>query len=298
MIGEAEWDIFVRDTKMTPSNAAAGGKYNGQDLKKFLLPKNLEQLALRIPNNQERVQTEETHAEIIINYLEAIDKLHTMCVAKSVIPYNVWGILREFRDTFTKAYKLDIGLSATTKIHICWVHIPEWFMLEETGKETLYTADCGVGESCHGAIRRMEESRNLESRYNRGSDRERRALESTLAQHNYGTDMILDPSDQVAKVNAVEVTEELNNLALTSEVGFLQMKEYILHCYLQKVSDAVAADVVVDFNGNMVNPCDHSYTSAVPLMQDERTKHSLIKVIISLSFGFRCINLMNRKLRN
>ena len=46
-------------------------------------------------------------------------------------------------------------------------------------------------------------------------------LESTLAQHNYGTDMILDPSDQVAKVSAVEVTEKLNNLALTSEVSFL-----------------------------------------------------------------------------
>ena len=49
------------------------------------------------------------------------------------------------------------------------------------------------------------------------------------------------------------------------------MKEYISHCYLQKVSDAVAADVVVEFNGSMVNPYDHSYTSAVPLMQDERT---------------------------
>ena len=46
-------------------------------------------------------------------------------------------------------------------------------------------------------------------------------LESTLAQHNYGTDMILDPSDQVAEVSAVEVTEKLNNLALTSEVSFL-----------------------------------------------------------------------------
>ena len=46
-------------------------------------------------------------------------------------------------------------------------------------------------------------------------------LESTLAQHNYGTDMILDPSDQVAEVSAVEVTEKLNSLALTSEVSFL-----------------------------------------------------------------------------
>ena len=33
--------------------------------------------------------------------------------------------------------------------------------------------------------------------------------------------MILDPSDQVAEVSAVEVTEKLNNLALTSEVSFL-----------------------------------------------------------------------------
>ena len=54
----------------------------------------------------------------------------------------------------------------------------------------------------------------------------------------------------------------------------------------------MAADVV-NFNGNMVNPYDQSYTSAVPLMQDEQTKHRIIKVIISASFGFRCINLIN-----
>ena len=27
-----------------------------------------------------------------------------MCVAKSFVPYNVWGILAEFREYFTKAY--------------------------------------------------------------------------------------------------------------------------------------------------------------------------------------------------
>ena len=231
VIGKDAWDKFLRDAKLTPSNAGSGGKFNGQDLDKFLLPENLQKLALLIPNDQERVQTEETHAEIIITYLEAIDKLHTMCVAKSVIPYDVWRILREFRESFTKAYKLDIGLSATPKIHICFEHIPEWFLLEETGKETLYTADCSWGESCHGAIRRLEESRNLECRYNRGSDRERRALETTLANHNYSTDMIPDPRDQVAVVDTVEVTEELHTLALTTdtdqnhylyEVGFGQ----------------------------------------------------------------------------
>ena len=70
--------------------------------------------------------------------MEAIDKLHAMCVAKSVVPYNVWGICANFRATFTKVYYLKLGLSATPKIHICWTHIPEWFELTETGKFTLY----------------------------------------------------------------------------------------------------------------------------------------------------------------
>ena len=42
---------------------------------------------------------------------------------------------------------------------------------------------------------------------------------------------------------------------------------------------AVAADVVVDVNGNMVTASDHNYTSMVPLAQDTRSKQSLIKVI-------------------
>ena len=153
LIGMDEWDKFIRELNLTPSHAGAGGKFNGQDLKMFLRPENLQKLSTMIPNDQERMPTEETHGDIIVAYLGAIDRLHTMCVAKSVIPYNVWGILKEFRDSFTKAYNLDIGLSATTKIHICWTHLPEWFMLEETGKETCYTADCSNFESCHRAIR-------------------------------------------------------------------------------------------------------------------------------------------------
>ena len=150
--------------------------------------------------------------------MAAIDRLHTMCVAKSVIPYNVWGILKEFRETFEAVYDLGLGLSATTKIHICVTHIPEWFMMEETGKETLYTADCSIFESCHGAISRIEESRNLKVRRNRGSDRERRRLESTVAHHNIGTDLISNQRDLEVEVSSVEqVTEEINTLALTGD---------------------------------------------------------------------------------
>ena len=255
-MGKETWDLFIKEIKLTPSQAGAGGKYNGQDLKIFFRSENLEKVAAKIP-----------HGQTITAYMAAIDRLHTMCVAKSVIPYNVWGILKEFRDTFEAAYDLGIGLSATTKIHICFTHIPEWFMMEETGLETFYTADCGVFESCHGAIRRIEESRNTEIRTNRGSDRERRALESTLAHHNYGTDLIPDPSNQVAEVSTVEVAEDLQSLALASDL------------------DQASSEVVIDNNGNVVVSSanlDHNYNSVVPLVNDERSRQSLIKVIIKL----------------
>ena len=171
---------------------------------------------------------EESRGDIIIRYMTCMDKMHTMCVAKSFVPYDVRGILAEFREYFTKAYKLGIGLSATTKIHICWSHIEEYFDLQ-TGLETLYTADCSNFESCHGAIKKVEQSRNLEVRTNRGSDRERRALESSLAHHNFSTNFIPGPMDQAPEVDTALVTEELHTLALTgdtepeqasSDVGF------------------------------------------------------------------------------
>ena len=213
-----------------------------------------------MPENEDEVR--EIRSEIIIKYMTCIDNLHTMCVAKSVVPYNVWGILGEFREYFTKAYKLGLGLSATTKIHICWTHIPEWFEMQ-TGLETLYTADCSNFESCHGAIKRIEQSRNLEVKTNRGSDRERRALESSLAHHNFGTDIIPD-REQEAEENTVEVAEELevNTLALTA-------------------SSETAVDAVLDTNDNVVMPSDHDDGSMVPLTQDNRSKTSLIKVIVS-----------------
>ena len=42
------------------------------------------------------------------------------------------------------------------------VHIPEWFQLGETDLHTLYMSDCSYGEAAHGAVKRLEESRNLE----------------------------------------------------------------------------------------------------------------------------------------
>ena len=254
-MGKETWDLFIKEIKLTPSRAGAGGTYNGQDLKIFFRAENLQKIAAKIP-----------HGEIITDYMAAIDRLHTMCVAKSVIPYDVWGICRKFRETFEAAYDLGIGLSATTKIHICWTHIPELYMMEDTGLETQYTADCSVFESCHGAIRRIEESRNLEIRTNRGSDRERRALESTLAHHNFGTDWF-DPSDQVAEVSTVEVTEDLQFMALASDL------------------DPASPEVVIDSNGNVVsstNNLDHNYNSLVPLTNDDRSKQSLIKVCITI----------------
>ena len=274
LLGKEIWDQHVKELRLTPSNAAAGGKYNGQDLKVFLRPENLEKLAPKIPDDEDRVpenedEVRETRSEIIINYMTCIDKLHTMCVAKSFVPYDVRGILSEFKEYFTKAYKLGLGLSATTKIHICWTHIPEWFEMQ-TGLETLYTADCSNFESCHGAIKRIEQSRNLEVKTNRGSDRERRALESSLAHHNFGTDIIPD-RDQEAEENTVEVAEELevNTLALTADS---ETANY-------EVSGAV--DAVLDANDNVVMPSNHNYGSMVPLTHDKRSKASLIKVIVS-----------------
>ena len=104
----------------------------------------------------------------------------------------------------------------------------------QTGLETLYTADCSNFESCHRAVKRIEQSRQLEIKTNRGSDRERRALESSLAHHNFSTDIIPGPLDQEAEVDTAVVTEELQTLVLSgdtdqvpSKVCFHQIKQYI-----------------------------------------------------------------------
>ena len=271
ILGKEIWDKFVRELRVTPSNTGAGGKYNGQDLKTFLRPENLQKLAGLIPDDEDRVpddedEERESRGEIITTYMACIDKLHTMCVAKSFVPYDVRGILSEFKEYFTKVYKLDIGLSATTKIHICWTHIPEWFEMQ-TGLETLYTADCSNFESCHRAVKRIEQSRQLEIKTNRGSDRERRALESSLAHHNFSTNMIPGPMDQLAEVDTAVVTEELQTLALSGDTDH------------EQVYDGVAEDVVIDYNGNEVLPPDHEYASVVPLVEDKQSKQSLIRVI-------------------
>ena len=213
-MGKQRWCEHLKDIKLSPSHAGAGGTYNGQDLKAIIQYDNLQKLKPKIPNG-----------EVITDYMHAINNLHMMCVAKSVVPYDVWGICARFRDTFTKVYKLGLGLSATPKIHICWTHIPEWFEIQ-TGLETLYTADCSNFESCHRAIKTIEQSRNLEIKTNRGSDRERRALESTLAHHNFSTDIIPGPLDQVAEVDTAVVTEELQTLVLSGDTDQVPSKVY------------------------------------------------------------------------
>ena len=213
LLGKEIWDQHVKELRLTPSNAAAGGKYNGQDLKNILKHENLEKLRLKIPDDPERVAPEgeerHTRGEIITDYMSALDLLHTMCVAKSVIPYDVWGICHKFRATFKKVYELGVDISATPKVHMCWTHIPEWFMLESTGLHTLYTSDCSNGESAHGAVKRLEQRSNLEIRRNRGSQRECNALETTVANFNWANDVIPAGANEAEAVEdiPVEVTD-------------------------------------------------------------------------------------------
>ena len=102
-------------------------------------------------------ETRKTRGEIITDYMSALYLLYTMCEAKSVKPYDVWGICLKFR---TKVYDLGLEIRATPKVHICLTHIPEWYMLEETCLHTLYTSNRSNGESVHGA---MEIRRNRSS---------------------------------------------------------------------------------------------------------------------------------------
>ena len=211
LLGYEGWHEHLNDCKLqTPSHAGAGGKYNGQDLKNILKHENIAKLAAKIPDDLERVapegETRQTRGQIITDYMSALDLLHTMCVAKSVIPYDVWGICHKFRATFKKVYELGLNISATPKVHICWVHIPEWYQLEETGLHTLYTSDCSNGESAHGAVKRLEQRSNLEIRRNRGSQRECNALETTIANFNWANDVI--PTG-ASFAEAVEVTEDV-----------------------------------------------------------------------------------------
>ena len=220
-MGSEGWREHLNECKLqTPAHTGAGGKYNGQDIKAILEPENLAKLAARIPDDLERVEPEgkerETRGEIITQYMASLDLLHTMCVAKSVIPYNVWGICLSFRKTFVKVYKLGLGISATPKIHICWSHIPEWYLLPETGLDTLYMSDCSNCESTHGAVKRLEQRSNLEVRRNRASKRELNCLESSIASFNFANDVILTGADTAAEdrvevaVEAVEAVEEVD----------------------------------------------------------------------------------------
>ena len=182
----------------------------------------------------------------------------------------MWGICARFRDTFTEVYKLGLGLSATPKILICWTHIPEWFQLEETGKDTLYMADCSNTESCHGAVRRLEERSNLEVRRNRGGERERRSLETTIGTFNWHNSALADEDEPMVEVAEepmmevtdepmMEVTEELNSLALdninnsaSTDVSFnLRYGLNNLKLFV-KVAVVEVEEVVIDINGNVV----------------------------------------------
>lgn len=282
MMGKVRWGEHLKEIKLSPSHAGAGGTYNGQDIKVIIQYDNLQLLKPKIPNG-----------EVITDYMHAINNLHMMCVAKSVVPYDVWGICARFRDTFTKVYHLNLGLSATPKIHICWTHIPEWFQLVETGKDTLYLADCSNTESCHGAVKRLEQRSNLEVRRNRGGERELKSLESTMGSFNWHNTTLADEP-----MPMMEVTEELNTLALdnnnnsaSTDVSLnLSYGSNNLKLFVKVAGVEVAENVVLDTNGNVVvtsqSGPDHAYASLVPLANDTRSRMSLIKVIFCLAFRY------------
>ena len=281
-MGKVRWGEHLKEIKLSPSHAGAGGTYNGQDIKVIIQYDNLQLLKPKIPNG-----------EVITDYMHAINNLHMMCVAKSVVPYDVWGICARFRDTFTKVYHLNLGLSATPKIHICWTHIPEWFQLVETGKNTLYLADCSNTESCHGAVKRLEQRSNLEVRRNRGGERELKSLESTMGSFNWHNTTLADEP-----MPMMEVTEELNTLALdinnnsaSTDVSLnLSYGSNNLKLFVKVAGVEVAENVVLDTNGNVVvtsqSGPDHAYASLVPLTNDTRSRMSLIKVIFFLAFRY------------
>ena len=162
-------------------------------------------------------ETRKTRGEIITDNMSALDLLHMICVAKSVKPYDVWGICLKFRTNFKKVFDLGLEISAMLKVHICWTHIPEWYMLEETGLHTLYTSNCSNGESAHGA---------MEIRRNRGSMRECRALETTVASFNWANDVIPTGPNEAEAVEVidhvlgpVEVTEDEGLVSQASEAN-------------------------------------------------------------------------------
>ena len=204
-----EWEEYLKAIKLSPAKAMKGGQFTGQDLKTIIDPENLKKMAPSVPR-------------AITEYMAAIDQLHTMAVDKSLALYNVSEICQRFRDTFTQVYTLGIGISATTKIHICWTHIEEYFML--TGMESLYTADCSSQESAHGAVRKLEERSNLEVRQNRGGECERKKLETTVALFNYHNNVILPEVEE-------EFTEEApaqprsETMVASSDIMIPEVKE-------------------------------------------------------------------------
>ena len=74
MMGKQRWCEHLKDIKLSPSHAGAGGTYNGQDLKAIIQYDNLQKLKPKIPNG-----------EVITDYMHAINNLHMMCVATSKI---------------------------------------------------------------------------------------------------------------------------------------------------------------------------------------------------------------------
>ena len=56
----------------------------------------------------------------------------------------------------------------TTKVHQCHTHIQQY--MDRTG-ESLYCADCSYTESSHGRLRRLEETHNMKTVSNVGSER-------------------------------------------------------------------------------------------------------------------------------
>ena len=76
--------------------------------------------------------------------------------------------------------------------------------MTETGKFTLYEADCSNTESCYGAVKKLEQRRNLLNRRKRGEERELRSLHTTVSSFNHHNTTLT----HMAEANTTEIAIE------------------------------------------------------------------------------------------
>ena len=68
----------------------------------------------------------------------------------------------------------------------------------------MYQADCSSTESCHGAVKKLEQRSNLLNRRKRGEERELRSLHTTVSSFNHHNTTLTD----MPEVNTTEMATE------------------------------------------------------------------------------------------